>query len=305
MSTPLVSIIIPTFNRAHCIRGAIDSALAQTYPSTEIIVADDGSTDGTEQVVNGLGHASVRCVRQPNGGCSSARNLGIANARGSYLAFLDSDDRWETSWVARAVGLLEARPDHGAVYASLRRIDQRGNEFGILDLTEGGAYGEATLDYVLGHCAGMLGSNVIARRDIVIAAGGWDVGFPTSGDLDFGLRLAVQARIALVGEPMVRLVETRGSLSKNVNTGNRLRVLDKFESSHPQLAARHAETIRRSRSRILCSYGEDLLWIGQIADAQRQLFRSLRSRFSSRAMLLLMKAQLLRLRSTPDADPAR
>lgn len=296
MTSPLVSIIIPTYNRAHCITQSIESALAQHYSNLEIVIADDGSSDNTREVVAAIADSRVRYCSQPNRGCSSARNLGVSHARGEYLAFLDSDDRWEPGWVGTAVDLLEHHSDFGSAYASLRRIGAQGEELGTLDLSDGGQWTEGTVAYVLSHCAGLLGSNVIARSGVVRAIGGWDEGFPTSGDLDFGLRLAVQARMALFAQPFVHLVETRGSLSKNINTGNRLRVLAKFELLYSHLAAKHGDILRRSRSRILCNYGEDLLWSGQISRAQGQLIESLRTRPNLPALWLLLKAQLLKFR---------
>jgi glycosyltransferase involved in cell wall biosynthesis len=87
----LVSIVIPTYNRAWCINRSIDSVLAQTYPHIEIIVVDDGSTDNTVEVVAVYGD-QIRLLRQKNAGCSAARNVGLRSATGDYVIFLDSDD---------------------------------------------------------------------------------------------------------------------------------------------------------------------------------------------------------------------
>jgi glycosyltransferase involved in cell wall biosynthesis len=291
MSDPVVSIIIPTYNRAKVIEKALRSALAQTYTDTEIIVADDGSRDQTAEVVAGLAEPRIRFVRKENGGCSSARNFGVSAARGRYVAFLDSDDEWDTHWLEAAIAALEADMRVGAVYGSLERIDENGRTFAILDLSLGGRHDEATVEYVLSQCQGLLGSNVVARTQAVKDIGGWDETFPTSGDLDFGLRLACHSTVKLVATPMIRLVETSGSLSKKVNTGNRLRVLDNFESRHPDLAKRHAGILRSSRARILRSYGEDLLWLHRIDEAKIQLRKSLDMQFTSNALWLLLKAR--------------
>ncbi|MGC8603005.1 MAG: glycosyltransferase family 2 protein, partial [Desulfomonilaceae bacterium] len=93
----LVSVIIPTYNRAHLIERAVNSVLEQTYDKLEIIVVDDGSTDNTGNVLSQLqdGDSRVRYIRhETNKGSQSARNTGIRNARGDYVAFLDSDDEW-------------------------------------------------------------------------------------------------------------------------------------------------------------------------------------------------------------------
>ena len=88
-----VSVIIPTYNRSHCLGDAIDSVLAQTHKNLEIIVVDDGSTDGTKDIVRSYGWP-VKYIYQTNQGVSAARNRGIKEARSEWIAFLDSDDEW-------------------------------------------------------------------------------------------------------------------------------------------------------------------------------------------------------------------
>jgi len=295
MHKPLVSIVIPTYNRAHCIEQAIRSALKQTFRDFELIIADDGSTDGTEQAVLRMGEPAVRFVRKANGGCSSARNFGVANAHGKYVAFLDSDDEWDPRWLETTVGIMEADAGVGAVYGSLARVGADGSDHGTFDLSLGGQHREATVPYVLSQASGLLGSNIIARRDVVQQIGGWDETFPTSGDFEFGLRLAVATRVALVAAPMIRLIETAGSLSKKVNTGNRLRVLEKFTREQPAMAQKFASIIRSSRAEILRSYGEDCIWFGRYEEAATQLTASLRTQFSWAALWLLAKLQVIRL----------
>ena len=99
MSRKLVSVITPTFNRAYCLGRAIDSALGQTHQPVEVVVADDGSTDGTGDMIARVygKDPRVRYVFQENRGVSAARNLGLATVRGDFVAFLDSDDVWKPS----------------------------------------------------------------------------------------------------------------------------------------------------------------------------------------------------------------
>lgn len=95
MTSDLVSVVIPTYNRAFCVAATVDSVLAQSHRAVEAIVVDDGSTDNTEAVMSRYrGDARVRYIRQTNGGVSSARNRGFQAATGAYVALLDSDDRW-------------------------------------------------------------------------------------------------------------------------------------------------------------------------------------------------------------------
>jgi len=110
MDRPLVSCIVPVFNGERYLAEALDSILAQQYEPLEIIVADDGSTDGTPAIARSYGDR-VRVVRQPNAGAPAARNLGLRSARGELIAFLDSDDLWHREKLARQVARFVARPE--------------------------------------------------------------------------------------------------------------------------------------------------------------------------------------------------
>lgn len=105
ISAPLISVIIPTYNRVDTVGNAINSALAQTYTNIEIIVVDDGSTDNTEELIKNFPTANY--VKKPNGGQASARNMGLKHANGKYIASLDSDDIWHPTFIAKLVEKLE------------------------------------------------------------------------------------------------------------------------------------------------------------------------------------------------------
>lgn len=104
----LVSTVIPTYNRREELTRAIDSALAQTYGNQEVLVVDDGSTDGTAQMLAQRYSDRVRCICRPNGGVSSARNQGMREARGEFIALLDSDDEWLPMKLEKQMALLQA-----------------------------------------------------------------------------------------------------------------------------------------------------------------------------------------------------
>ena len=109
-ASPLVSVIIPTYNRGWIIGEAVDSVLAQEYPNTELIVVDDGSTDATDAVLAAYGDR-IRLLRQKNRGVSAARNAGIRAAAGELIAFLDSDDLWLPAKLGRQVAFFQQHPD--------------------------------------------------------------------------------------------------------------------------------------------------------------------------------------------------
>jgi glycosyltransferase involved in cell wall biosynthesis len=109
MLHPLISCIVPVFNGERYLREAIDSILAQSYSRLEVIVTDDGSTDGTPMVIAGFGNR-IRSLRQVNQGPATARNLGIRAARGEFVAFLDADDLWHPEKLERQIARFQARP---------------------------------------------------------------------------------------------------------------------------------------------------------------------------------------------------
>lgn len=147
--TPLVSCLIPVFNGARYLGEAIDSALAQSYPRIEIVVIDDGSTDGSGAVATAYADR-VRYIRQENGGPPAARNRGIREARGAIIAFLDSDDLWHPEKIERQVAPLQHRNelDGCLCYAKMFWIDELADEgarFESHPRTQAPGYGSSTL----------------------------------------------------------------------------------------------------------------------------------------------------------------
>ena len=106
-NTDLISVIIPTYNRAHLIKRSAQSVLNQTYKNLELIIVDDGSTDNTKEVIDSLNDERIVYVKQENHGVSSARNTGINVANGKYIAFQDSDDIWHSDKLEKQINTLK------------------------------------------------------------------------------------------------------------------------------------------------------------------------------------------------------
>jgi glycosyltransferase involved in cell wall biosynthesis len=127
---PLVTVIVPTFNRAHMIRAAIDSVRNQTYPNWDLVIVNDRSTDNTLEVIQPYLEADkrIRCV--PNStyaqGCGGARSRGVDEIRGEYVAFLDTDDTWPEYHLEEHVKDIQANPDIDWIFGDLRRINEEG-----------------------------------------------------------------------------------------------------------------------------------------------------------------------------------
>ncbi|WP_052417508.1 glycosyltransferase family 2 protein [Cellvibrio mixtus] len=132
MEGPLVSVIMPTYNRKDLIVLAIDSVIAQDYSNWELYVVDDGSSDNTGDLLKDrYGHdARIHYVYQKNAGQSSARNHGIELSQGEYVAFLDSDNLWKSNRLSVGVNILRSHPDVGLCFADSISIDLQGNELG-------------------------------------------------------------------------------------------------------------------------------------------------------------------------------
>src|SRR5690606_14410772 len=128
---PLISVIIPTYNRVNTVGNAINSALAQTYPNVEIIVVDDGSTDETEELIKGF--PEIQYIKKPNGGQASARNMGLKYAQGKYIASLDSDDVWDTTFLEKTVSKIE-KENLDFVFANWQQQQPDGNYVDYLTL---------------------------------------------------------------------------------------------------------------------------------------------------------------------------
>ena len=203
-AAPAVSVVVPTYERRDLVVRAVRSVLAQTHRDFELIVVDDGSTDGTEGALRGL-DPRLRYLWQENRGVAAARNAGLELARGEIVAFLDSDDRWLPHHLATVTEMLARHPQ--AVLATTsprfrvagREDPSRTRLIDPLPL----ALGENFVGYP---------SGVAVRRDAVLAAGGFDERLRVCEGFDLALRMAVQGSFALLRRRTIVHQHTRGSL---------------------------------------------------------------------------------------------
>lgn len=215
-SKPLVSVVIPTYNRAQQTIAAIESVLAQTYPNIEIIVVDDGSRDGSSEVIQQFvsqrtnGCQQILFFNQPNQGASVARNTGIAKVRGEYIAFLDSDDLWDPEKLEWQVQALEQfKNECGACFTDARLVNNSG-----LDVSSFRAHGrhyERTIgidhDAVRSLAESFSGfwvSSLLVRADVARQIGGFSPDISFVEDRDFHFRLSLVTSIAYVNKQLVR-----------------------------------------------------------------------------------------------------
>ena len=252
---PFFSVIIPLYNRRSLVTEAIDSVLAQEYQDFELIVVDDGSTDGGPDVVAGYGER-VKLLRQENQGPGAARNLGLKHASGDYVAFLDSDDRW-FPWTLKVYRDLAARPIppsmvHGKVwpFAGLEDLSAARESVPVV---------REFPDYLTAARGGIfIGAGVIiVRRDVMEAAGGFNRNQVNAEDHDLAMRIGGAGRFVEVSDPPLVAVRSHGAkLSSDavkMHAGIRHMIAEELAGRYPggearrndrrQVVARHARPV--------------------------------------------------------------
>jgi glycosyltransferase involved in cell wall biosynthesis len=281
-------VIIPTFNCAAYLPEAIESGLAQTWPSREIVVVDDGSTDDTPDILRGYGER-IRWVRQENRGIGGARNTGIRAAKGDLIAFLDADDVWLPRKLELQVLGLERCPEAALTFTESDLFDEHGivlekmipnrralaAKFAVLDPREGISAGWFYYDLLLQEC--MHVSSVLVRRNCLSVTGLFDESLPSgSEDYDLWLRFACRWPVVLVDQVLTRYRLRGGSTSPSA-WRERISV---WRANHRPIRARHLASLpalqRREPRRELADYllldGWVELQAGRLREA-RALFR--------------------------------
>lgn len=236
MSTPTVSVVIPAYQRAHSILRSIDSALAQTMSDLEVIVVDDGSTDGTIEIVRAIPDARVRLlVHETNRGGNAARQTGIDAARGQWVAFLDSDDLWVETKLARQLErLAEMGPDYRFCY-TWYDIDL-GNGT-VLPPRGTSIEGFRRPEFLVGNVVGTFSTMLIAHA-LLDEISGLNVTLPSCQDWDLVIRANRVAGICVVPMALVHYSHADGdphrisSRQTSVVEGHR-RVYETLRADYP------------------------------------------------------------------------
>lgn len=244
----LVSIVIPAYNAERFIARTLASAQAQTYEKLEIIVIDDGSTDNTRSVVEAIAATDKRLelISTPNRGVARARNLGIENARGPYVAFLDADDLWHPTKIARQVEALDTHrsdPSWGGVYSFRRTINEEDQVIGTGPILADCRGYILARDLVLKFIGN--GSSLLVHRDAAMAVDGFDPSYAEKGiggceDLDFELRLAARYQIETVRSFLVGYRMYEGNMSSDGSRMARamIETIARHVKSNPSIAPR-------------------------------------------------------------------
>ncbi len=209
----LFSVIIPTFNRAALLREALDSIFAQTFTDYEVIVVDDGSTDDTSAVIAGYGNR-IRFFRQENSGPGTARNLGIQNASGKYVAFLDSDDVWFPWALASYHEAIQRCGRPGLIAGNFLKFSQS-DELKAVQKT--GLQHQLFPDYYAAwqRNIDIVGCGVVVRTAAIASTAGFLKGMVNAEDSDMWMKLGTVSGFAHLTSPAVfGFRQTPASVSK-------------------------------------------------------------------------------------------
>lgn len=268
-----VSVVIPSYNAAAYIVGAVESVLAQTFRDFEILVIDDGSTDNTKKVLEKYGEP-VQYIYKSNGGVSSARNFGIEKARGKYIAFLDADDVWVPKKLEKQIAVLEANEKIGLCYAAAEKVDENLQTIGRIEARAYEDYCEAlllNLNIVAGSC-----SSAVIRREVAQRTNGFDAKFSTCADWDYWLRLSLLTEFAPITDFLVKYRVVAGSMSSDpfVSKRDTEGVLNKF-FANPNLPEKYKKLKKKSLSNNLMVVSGEFLHNGKIAESLGCMWKSL------------------------------
>ena len=267
---PTVSVIIPTYNRAHLITRAIRSVLDQTYGDFELIVVDDGSTDNTEGIVNGFNDPRIRYIRHDkNRGVAAARNTGIKAARGSYIAFQDSDDEWLPAKMEKQLQAFKnASPKVGVVYSGIWRIE--GNKRKHIGYHDKKGKEEDLCHNLLKKSFIYIPSAVV-RKECFTKVGMFDGEISPADDWELWIRISKYYHFKYVKGPLTRVYFTPDSLSSH---------MDEYVQAYQIILIKHEDEFKKDRkifSAYLLLLGSSLCANGHFLQGKDYLLQSVKA----------------------------
>lgn len=269
---PRVSVITPTFNRARFIEESVASVLAQTAKSFELLIVDDGSTDNTREVLEPyFVDRRVKYFYQENQGQSVARNRGLAESRGQYICFIDSDDAWEANKLERQLKFMDENPDVDVVYGDIITMDERSKEVGRENMRRfsGKITGELLRDNFVSISTAMM------RRHCFEQMGGFDEYDRLAEDYDLWLRYSTRFYFHYLPEYLsrYRVMADQISSDKTARFWANERTLQKFLETFPNSVSFLQK--RSGWSAFYARRSRYLNWTGNRRDAFNDALRSI------------------------------
>jgi len=276
MTQAIVTIVMPCFNAAATVEASIRSAQAQTRGDWQLLVVDDGSQDNTVDVVEALGDARIRLVRQANAGVSAARNRALREVNTPFVAFLDADDTWAPGFLQVMLDALSSNPGAAIAYCGWEDVHAPPRRNLVHEPQDYEAAGRQKFVLLLQRCPWVIHA-AVSRTDAVSAAGGFDPRFAIAEDYLLWLRVAARRRIVKVPGRMVFYHHDRGRQQATRNVVRVMRqtreVLAQFLGEQQAIARDLGSKLRREalyRQSLHSAY--DALWSRDLATAQ-SLFR--------------------------------
>jgi glycosyltransferase involved in cell wall biosynthesis len=271
-SHPLVSVVMPAYNRADYIGAAIASVLRQSYPHWQLHIVDDGSRDGTPDVVRGFTDTRILYLQQPNAGQSAARNRAIAAAGGQYICFLDSDNLWNADKLEYQVGLARENPDFDVFYSDTQTISATGEPLPAPSATR---WSGRVTDKLLRSNFVNFNTSLI-RAQALRRSGGFDEQLRSGEDFDLWLRLSLHSQFHYSQKVLAQYRVTPGQISSDVwkNLRANKLILERFiEGNRGVLDPR---AVRASWSRFFVRCGRAHASQSERGAAYREYLRALR-----------------------------
>lgn len=260
VDSPLVTVIIPTYNRGHVIRRALHSVLNQTYQNIEVIIVDDGSTDDTLAIIKSFDDPRIRYIHHvEKQGAPAARNTGIKAASADFIAFQDSDDEWLCEKLEKQMDVFrQAGPEVGVVYTGFLRLEN--NRASYYPSNDVSTLSGNILESLL-HGNFVTTQAVVVRKDCFLKVGLFDEQLPRLQDWELFLRIAEHYKFVCINEPLLMAFYSPISI-----TGDRSRLpiaLKIILNKHHDLFSRNRKILMRHAA---------FLWLGKYQEFARRFF---------------------------------
>lgn len=290
---PLVTVVVPTYQGEQFLRATLDSVLAQTFTDYELVVCDDGSTDGTLAILDGYGDR-LRLVKQQNRGVAAARNHAARHARGELLAFLDHDDLWEPEMLATLVPMMREDEDLGLVYSDAHVIDKAGIVRGRRGRYLRYHAGDVFDPLLRGNFIPV--ETTLMRTALYRELGGCDEGLRYLEDYELCLRVARRTRVGFHPGPLARYRVHDRNLShdREAMLVEWIAVLEKLHAPEQGLTPAQIAVVMDEEARLSLDLAWRALRRRDVTTANRWIARShgrapLRRRVQVRALWFLLR----------------
>jgi len=297
LSKPLISIVLPTYNRKGVLERAINSVIKQSYHNWELIIIDDGSTDGTDKLMKRYEKQNnIKYIKQPNRGVSISRNKGISLSKGEYIAFIDSDDEWIEEKLETQVVFINRYNEIALTFSNASLIKPDGTITKKPEIIKHDRDEIYDLENVFKDPYFGI-PTVMIKKKILDEVGSFDESLNTAEDIDLFLRISLDNPVGYQHKKLVNVYITEGSLSstKGRTKGtistfeNNIFVMKKFIEKNKNICIEKKCDINGSMFNLYCSYARALLCCGMKKEARKKILSAHEYKRSIESFYLLFK----------------